>query len=296
MWAKMIERSVSLVLPAQEFLEGGGFVVHRPFPIEGVMQVDPFLLIDELGPVQYAPNEAIGAPDHPHRGFETVTYMIDGEFAHADSAGHRGELHPGDVQWMTAGAGVVHAEMPSERMMREGGRQHGFQIWINLPKSDKFVRPRYQDVRDAQIPVWRSEDGRAWAKIIAGEAQGVHGAAQTRIPIGFAHYRLGAGARIVHAVADGHTAIAYIMNGHARFGMERMHRARAAIVFSSRGNAIAVENPGPDELEFLMLTGRPIGEPMVRYGPFVMNTRDELEAAFADFQSGKMGSIEPIYS
>ncbi len=292
----MSERKISLVLPAQDFEEGGGFLVHRPFPVQGVMQVDPFLLIDELGPVEYAPGQAIGAPDHPHRGFETVTYMIDGEFQHADSAGHRGELHPGDVQWMTAGAGVVHAEMPSDRMMREGGRQHGFQIWINLPKADKFVRPRYQDVRASQIPLWRSEDGRASARVIAGEAQGVAGAAQTRIPIGYVHYRLEPGALIGHAVEDGHTAIVYLMSGEARFGGERKHAARAAIVFDRAGDVIPVENVGNEPLEFLMLTGKPIGEPMVRYGPFVMNSPDELEQAFADFQSGKMGAIEPIYS
>jgi redox-sensitive bicupin YhaK (pirin superfamily) len=260
------------------------------------MQVDPFLLIDELGPIVYAPGEAIGAPDHPHRGFETVTYVIEGENQHADSAGHRGEIRAGDVQWMTAGAGVVHAEMPSERMMREGGRQHGFQIWINLPKADKLTRPRYQDVRSEQIPVWNSPDGRASAKVIAGEAQGVRGAAQTRIPIGFVHYRLEPGARIEHAVEDGHTAIVYLMSGEARFGDERKHAARAAIVFDRSGDVIPVENAGSEPLEFLMLTGKPIEEPMVRYGPFVMNTPDELEQAFADFQAGKMGSIEPIYS
>lgn len=292
----MLERNISLVLPAQDFHEGGGFLVHRPFPVQGVLQVDPFLLIDELGPVQYAPGEAIGAPDHPHRGFETVTYMIDGEFQHADSAGHRGELYPGDVQWMTAGAGVVHAEMPSDRMMREGGRQHGFQIWINLPKSDKFVRPRYQDVRAAQIPVWRSQDGLARARVIAGEAQGVRGAAQTRIPIGFVHYHVEPGARIEHAAEDGQTAIVYLMSGEARFGGDRVYAARAAIVFDRRGDVIPIENAGNEPLEFLMLTGKPIEEPMVRYGPFVMNTVDELETAFADFQSGKMGAIEPLYS
>ncbi len=292
----MSQRKVSVVLPAQDFHEGGGFLVHRPFPVQGVLQVDPFLLIDELGPIQYAPGEAIGAPDHPHRGFETVTYVIEGENQHADSAGHRGEIRAGDVQWMTAGAGVVHAEMPSERMMREGGRQHGFQIWINLPKADKFVRPRYQDVRAQQIPVWRSSDGRAWARVIAGEAQGVAGAAQTRIPIGFVHYRLEAGARIEHAVANGHTAIAYLISGEARFGSERVYEARAAVVFDPNGDVIAVENAGDEPLEFLLLTSKPLNEPMVRYGPFVMNTVDELEQAFADFQSGKMGAIEPLYS
>jgi hypothetical protein len=290
-----MERSVSLVLPAADFLEGGGFLVHRPFPVRGVMQVDPFLMIDELGPVEYAPGEAIGAPDHPHRGFETVTYMIDGEFQHADSAGHRGELYPGDVQWMTAGAGVVHAEMPSDRMMREGGRQHGFQIWINLPKADKWVRPRYQDVRSAQIPVWKSADGRAWAKVIAGEVDGVRGAAETRIPIGFAHYRLDPGARIEHHVESGHTAIAYLMSGRARFSGERAHEARAAVVFDRTGEIVPVDNAGDDRLEFLMLTGAPIEEPMARYGPFVMNSVEELQQAFADFEAGKMGAIEPLY-
>jgi len=291
----MTPRKVSLVLPARDFHEGGGFLVHRPFPVHGVVQVDPFLLIDEMGPVDYAAGEAIGAPDHPHRGFETVTYLLEGEFQHADSAGHRGELHPGDVQWMTAGAGVVHAEMPSQRVMREGGRIHGFQIWINLPKADKWVRPRYQDVRSTQIPLWRSDDGRAWARVIAGEAQGVGGAAQTRIPIGYAHYHLEPGARIEHNVQDGHTAIVYLMKGEARFSGERAHRSKAAIVFDRSGDVIPVENAGNELLEFLMLTGKPIEEPMVRYGPFVMNEPEELEAAFADFQSGKMGSIEPEY-
>ncbi len=259
------------------------------------MQVDPFLLIDELGPVQYAPGEAVGAPDHPHRGFETVTYMIDGEFQHADSAGHRGELHPGDVQWMTAGAGVVHAEMPSERMKREGGRQHGFQIWINLPKAEKMTRPRYQDVRASNIPIWTSDDGRAWARVIAGEAQGVHGAAETRIPIGFVHYKLKPGARIEHAVTEGDTAIVYLMRGSARFAGERTYDARAAVVFDLHGDVVPVNNAGTAELEFLVLTGRPINEPVARYGPFVMNSTRELEDAFRDFQSGKMGLIEPVY-
>jgi hypothetical protein len=259
------------------------------------MQVDPFLLIDELGPVNYAPGEAIGAPDHPHRGFETVTYMIDGEFQHADSAGHRGELHPGDVQWMTAGAGVVHAEMPSERMQREGGRQHGFQIWINLPKADKMVRPRYQDVRASSVPTWTSDDGRAWAKVIAGNAQGVRGAAETRIPIGYVHYRLQPGARIEHVVADDDTAIVYLMRGQARFAGDRTYEARAAVVFDRHGDVIPVTNAGEGELEFLALTGRPINEPVARYGPFVMNSTEELEEALRDFQSGKMGEIEPIY-
>jgi quercetin 2,3-dioxygenase len=288
----MEPRKISRVLPADRFTEGGGFIVHRPFPVQGTLQIDPFLLIDEMGPVVYKPGEAVGAPDHPHRGFETVTYMIDGAFQHADSAGHCGELHPGDVQWMTAGAGVVHAEMPSESMMRDGGLQHGFQIWINLPKADKFVPPRYQDVRSDSIPTWTSGDGLAWVKVIAGVAQGIAGAAQTRIPIGYAHYRLEPGGRIEHRVDGGHTAIAYLMRGSARFGGERAIAARSAVVFDTHGETIVVENADGDVLEFLMLTGKPIGEPMVRYGPFVMNTPEELEDALNDYQSGKMGAID----
>jgi redox-sensitive bicupin YhaK (pirin superfamily) len=292
----MEARKVSLVLPAQDFHEGAGFLVHRPFPVQGVMQIDPFLLIDEMGPVTYAPGEAVGAPDHPHRGFETVTYMIDGEFAHADSHGHRGNLAPGDVQWMTAGSGVVHAEMPSDRVIREGGRLHGFQIWINLPKAEKWMHPRYQDVRASAIPTWTSDDGRAWAKVIAGEAQGVRGAAQTVIPIGMTHYRVDAGSQIEHRVSEGHTALVYLMTGRARFGGTHMYDARAAVAFDRHGDAVRVENACDERLEFLMLTGKPIEEPMVRYGPFVMNTIDEVKQAFDDFHAGKMGTIDPAYT
>ncbi len=292
----MESRKISLVLPAQEFEEGGGFIVHRPFPVQGVLQVDPFLLIDELGPVNYRPGEAIGAPDHPHRGFETVTYMIEGEFQHADSSGHRGELHPGDVQWMTAGGGVLHSEMPSNRMMREGGLQHGFQIWVNLPKADKMMRPRYQDVRSAKIPIWSSDDGLAWAKVIAGEAQAVKGVAETRIPIGMVHYRLLPGGLISHDVTDGHTALVYLMSGSARFAGKREIKARNAVVFDRHGDVIEIENAGDGVLEFLVLTGKPIEEPMVRYGPFVMNNPEELEQAFRDFAEGRMGEIEPLYT
>ncbi|HSQ62276.1 MAG TPA: pirin family protein, partial [Polyangiaceae bacterium] len=139
-------RKVKDVITAHRQLEGGGFVVRRPFPSAGARELDPFLLLDEMGPSEYSPGEAIGAPDHPHRGFETVTYLLSGEMQHADSAGHRGKLGPGDVQWMTAGRGVVHSELPSERIMREGGRLHGFQIWVNLPARDKMVPAHYQEI------------------------------------------------------------------------------------------------------------------------------------------------------
>jgi len=163
-------RSVLEVTTARRQREGGGFIVRRPFPTQALALVDPFLLLDEMGPADYGPGEAIGAPDHPHRGFETVTYMLAGEFEHADSAGHRGTIRAGDVQWMTAGDGVVHSEMPSQRIRREGGRVHGFQIWVNLPARDKRIAPRYQEVPRAEIPEARSADGLAHVRVIAGEA------------------------------------------------------------------------------------------------------------------------------
>ena len=165
-------RTVAGVVNSIETLEGAGFLVRRPFPTAGFSEFDPFLLLDEMGPMDLAPGEAKGAPDHPHRGFETVTYMLSGEFEHRDSRGHAGRLRPGDVQWMTAGAGVIHSEMPSAEFERAGGRLHGFQLWVNLPKRDKMMKPRYQEIPSSQIPKATSTDGLVTVNVIAGEALG----------------------------------------------------------------------------------------------------------------------------
>ena len=153
------QRDVTTIIPATRTVEGGGFVVNRPFPSATLPQVDPFLLLDEMGPVELGPGEAVGAPDHPHRGFETVTYVLAGGVEHRDSAGHDGRIGPGDVQWMTAGAGVIHAEMPTEELLARGGRMHGFQLWVNLPRRDKMMRPRYQEIAATDIPRASSGDG-----------------------------------------------------------------------------------------------------------------------------------------
>src|SRR4051794_5500785 len=175
-------RSVQRIAPSIETLEGAGFTVRRPFPVPGLSQVDPFLLLDHLGPVEYAPGTAQGAPDHPHRGFQTVSYILEGETEHADSVGNRGVIGAGDVQWMTAGSGVVHSEMPSRRVQTEGGRVHGFQIWVNLPRADKLTAPRYQEVPSSRIPVVTTDDG-VVVRVIAGSALGVVGAVETHTPI-----------------------------------------------------------------------------------------------------------------
>src|SRR5688572_4062763 len=176
-------REATELVTAHQQREGAGFIVRRPLPSQGLPAADPFLLLDEMGPADYRPGEAVGAPDHPHRGFETVTYMLEGEFEHEDSAGHRGLIRPGDVQWMTAGAGIVHSEMPSRRILETGGRVHGFQIWVNLPARLKMARPRYQEVLASRIPEARSGDGLARVRVIAGEALGVRAVIDTHTPI-----------------------------------------------------------------------------------------------------------------
>src|SRR3977135_185036 len=176
-------REPARIVTAHRQREGAGFIVRRPFPTQGLDGVDPFLLLDEMGPVDYGPGEAVGAPDHPHRGFETITYMLEGEFEHEDSAGHRGVLRSGDVQWMTAGAGIVHSEMPSKRIREKGGRVHGFQIWVNLPAKLKMTRPRYQEVPAAKIPHAATVDGKARVRVVAGEALRVRPVTDTQPPI-----------------------------------------------------------------------------------------------------------------
>src|SRR5436189_495679 len=183
-------REATRITTAHRQSEGAGFVVRRPFPGAEVDSVDPFLLLDEMGPIDYAPGEAKGAPDHPHRGFETVTYVLEGAIDHGDSQGNRGRIGAGDVQWMTAGSGVIHSEMPSEEIRRDGGRLHGFQLWVNLSRRDKMMLPRYQELRAAEIPTATSADGKVSVTVIAGESLGTRAAIDTRTPIMYLHLRL----------------------------------------------------------------------------------------------------------
>jgi len=286
-------RGVARIVPSMETTEGEGFLVHRPFPTHTLVDFDPFLLLDRMGPMDTAPGGAKGAPDHPHRGFETVTYMLEGEFEHEDSMGNKGKLAAGDVQWMTAGAGVVHSEMPSARIRKEGGRVHGFQLWVNLPQRDKMMRPRYQDVPSSKIPVAKNADGSVSAKVIAGEAFGVRAVIDTRTPIEYLHFELQPGAKVEQPVPAGHNVFAFVLGGQGRFGSERRPAAENdAVFFASAGDAVAIEAEG-EPLSVLLIGGQPLREPVARYGPFVMNTEQEIRQAFDDFRSGKMGRIAP---
>src|SRR5437016_13583354 len=287
-------RTIAGIVNSIETLEGGGFLVRRPFPKASFSEFDPFLLLDEMGPMELAPGKAKGAPDHPHRGFETVTYLLSGDMEHKDSRGHAGRLRPGDVQWMTAGAGVVHAEMPSREFARAGGPMHGFQLWLNLPQRDKMMNPRYQEIPNSQIPKTTSADGLVTVSVIAGEAMGEKAVIETRTPIIYLHYRIKPGGAATQQVPSAYNGFAYVVEGDGLFGAggERASDGQM-VLFAQDGDQVRIENPADAKatLEVLLIAGVPLNEPIARYGPFVMNTEAEIHRAFDDYHQGRMGAI-----
>ena len=275
----MTLRSPARRITAPTVPEGDGFEVRAPFPTAQLDHLDPFLLLHHMGPIDLDPGDAKGAPDHPHRGFETVTYVLDGEFEHADSTGARGFIEAGGVQWMTAGAGVVHAEMPSARLRTEGGRLEAVQLWVNLAANEKMTPPRYQDVTAAQIP--EVVLGGAHVRLIAGDAFGVHGPATTHSPILYAHVTLEPHTSVDVPTPSDHVAMVYGLRG-ADEGV--------LTVYNGDGDTVRVE-AGDEPVAVLVLAGAPLREPIARYGPFVMTTREQLLEAFDDYPSGRMGAI-----
>jgi hypothetical protein len=288
------ERAIASVVTSVSTLEGGGFPVRRPFPTAQLMQVDPFLLLDHLGPVTWGPGEGIGAPDHPHRGFETVTYLLSGEMQHKDSAGSAGTLRPNDVQWMTAGAGVVHSELPSADFMKNGGVMHGFQIWVNLPARDKMIRPRYQDIPATNIPEAVSADERTKVRVIAGTAMGKSAVVDTHTPILYLHYTLQPGGTAAQEIPAGYNALVYLIAGEVLVGAERRAVREGQMAQLSEGESVslAVDAQAKTPANLLLLAGQPLNEPVARYGPFVMNTDAEIRQAVRDYQQGRMGKID----
>jgi redox-sensitive bicupin YhaK (pirin superfamily) len=284
-------RAIQQVITARRQLEGGGFQVRRPLPAAGMRQVDPILLIDEMGPADYRPGEAVGAPDHPHRGFETVTYMLEGEFEHRDSAGHAGRINPGDVQWMTAGRGVVHSEMPSARILHDGGVVHGFQIWVNLPARLKMTAPRYQEIEASRIPEARSADGLARVRVIAGEALGTSARIDTHTPFVYQHWILQPGARVIQPLPADHNGLLYVFQGAVQVAGTDLLDGQMGVLGSGDEIDIGVPGGAAVEAQLLLLGGVPLNEPMVQHGPFVMNTEAEIAQAVRDYQAGRMGEI-----
>jgi quercetin 2,3-dioxygenase len=290
------QRPVLAVTSAPSGFEGEGFPVRRAFAGMDPAYIDPFIHMDQMGEVEYAPGEPKGTPWHPHRGFETVTYMIDGTFQHQDSNGGGGLITNGDTQWMTAGSGILHIERPPEQLVASGGLFHGLQLWVNLPASQKWSPPRYQDIRAGNVGLLASHDGGALLRVIAGEVDGRRGPGVTHTPISMAHATLSPGARLVVPWPRDFNALAYVLAGRGTVGSEAAPIRTGQLAAFGTGDALTIaadevqESRSPN-LEVLLLGGRPIREPVAWYGPFVMNSHAEIAQALSDYKAGRMGSI-----
>ncbi|MFJ6211885.1 pirin family protein [Streptomyces sp. NPDC092296] len=289
-------RRVRQVATAPQGYEGEGFPVRRAFAGLHTRHLDPFIMMDQMGEVEYAPGEPKGTPWHPHRGFETVTYLIDGKFVHKDSTGGGGFLGDGDTQWMTAGSGLLHIETPPEDLVVSGGLFHGIQLWVNLPGADKMTAPRYQDISGQQVKLLTSPDGGAILRLIAGELGGHQGPGITHTPITMVHATVSPGARITLPWRSDFNALVYALGGSGTVGEEQRPFGMGQAVLFGDGDSITVAADGKQEsrspnLDVVILGGRPIREPVAWYGPFVMNSHRELEQAFEDFRAGRLGQI-----
>ena len=276
--------------------EGEGFPVRRAFAGVTAAVLDPFIHMDQMGEVEYGPGEPKGTPWHPHRGFETVTYMIDGVFQHQDSIGGGGIIQNGATQWMTAGSGILHIEKPAEALIASGGVFHGFQIWVNLPASSKMITPRYQDIEADQVTLLTSHDGGALIRIIAGTVAGHDGPGVTHTPISLVHVTLSPGARLQLPWSPGFNALVYGISGDGAIGAEAAPLSGGQLAVLGAGDLIELRASTSQDarhgaFDALLLGGQPIGEPVVAYGPFVMNTQDEIRQAFLDFEAGRLGTV-----
>ncbi|HEY3952795.1 MAG TPA: pirin family protein [Streptosporangiaceae bacterium] len=294
--ATSADRPVVSMTTAPSGYEGEGFPVRRAFAGVDLAQLDPFIHMDQMGEVDYAPGEPKGTPWHPHRGFETVTYMIDGVFRHQDSNGGGGLITDGDTQWMTAGGGILHIEAPPEEVVVKGGLFHGFQLWVNLPARLKMTAPRYQDIRANQVRLLSSADGGTLLRLIAGDVAGQAGPGVTHTPITLLHATLSPGAQLRLPWRRDFNAIGYALAGAGSVGAGRRPLRTGQLAVFGPGDVLTVtadqRKDGPSAgLDILLLGGQPITEPVAAYGPFVMNTREELVQAFEDYQAGRLGSI-----
>jgi quercetin 2,3-dioxygenase len=290
-------RGVRSVTTAPRGLEGEGFPVRRAFAGVPLEQLDPFIHLDQMGEVEYAPGEARGTSWHPHRGFETVTYMIDGVFEHQDSNGGGGKITNGDTQWMTAGAGILHIERPPEWLVASGGLFHGLQLWVNLPSRDKWAHPRYQDIRGNAVALLTSPDGGALVRVIAGDIDGHQGPGRTYSPITVVHATLQPGAKLDLPWRRDFNALVYVLSGQGFVSAENRKIQTGQLAVLGSGDAIRVtasrsQDSNAPALDLYIMGGLPIGEPVAWYGPFVMNTHEELAQAFDDYRRGRLG-IEP---
>ncbi|GAA2705098.1 pirin family protein [Actinoplanes palleronii] len=285
-------RPIRRLTTAPKGFEGEGFPVRRAFAGVPVSELDPFIHLDQMGEIDYAPGEPKGTPWHPHRGFETVTYMIDGIMDHQDSLGGGGSITNSDTQWMTAGAGILHIEAPPEHLVTSGGLFHGLQLWVNLPRAAKMIDPKYQDIRGKQSALLTTPDGGALIRVIAGEIAGQSGPGSTFTPINLAHVTMQPGSRLDLPWQTDYNALVYALSGDGFVGPDLRPITLGQLATYGPGDAIRVE--AKTELDLFIMGGRPIREPVAQYGPFVMNTQAELKQAFEDFQKGRLGTIPAV--
>lgn len=298
--ADAVQRPVLAVTTAPSGFEGEGFPVRRAFAGINYKHLDPFIMMDQMGEVEYAAGEPKGTPWHPHRGFETVTYIIDGTFIHQDSNGGGGTITNGDTQWMTAGSGLLHIETPPESLVMSGGLFHGLQLWVNLPAKDKMKDPRYQDIRGGQVKLLTTGDGGALLRVIAGDFDGHEGPGITHTPITMIHASVRPGAEVTLPWREEYNGLAYVLAGRGTVGTDRRPVRTGQTAVFGAGSALTLradesqDGHAPD-LEVVLLGGKPLREPMAHYGPFVMNTRAELQQAFEDFQAGRLGTVPAVH-
>lgn len=276
--------------PGSSYMVGDGFPVRNLFPSNDLDRaVDPFLMLDYAGPQYFPPTDhPRGVGEHPHRGFETVTIVYEGVVAHRDSAGNAGVIGPGDVQWMTAASGIVHEEFHESQFAKQGGTLHAIQLWVNLPRASKMSAPGYQTILNADIPAV-DLDGRGTLRVIAGSYGGQKGPARTFTAIQLYDVRLNAGGRAVLTVPEGDNSSIFVLQGRASVNGSRDAGEAELVVCERNGAQITIDARAESRL--LVMSGTPIDEPIARYGPFVMNTREELVQAAKDYQAGKMGHL-----
>jgi quercetin 2,3-dioxygenase len=293
-------RSILKIAKSEPTQDGEGVALNRAFPNSFISEFDPFLLLDEMGPMEIKPEKQKGFPNHPHRGFETVTYLLEGKFEHKDSQGHAGTIGAGDIQWMTAGSGVIHSEMPEKEFSKNGGKLHGFQLWVNLPKKNKMMKPRYQEIPQSKIPTGTNKDGNVTVKVIAGESLGAKAVIDTITPIMYLHFKIEPGASIVQSVSDEYNVFAYVTKGKGLFEQSNNNNNNNSnkiierghlIIFAKDGKEVYIQatKDSKDPFELLLIGGIPIREPIARYGPFVMNTQQEIYQAIEDYRNGRLG-------
>ena len=291
-------RPVRSVTTAPTGFEGEGFPVRRAFAGVPAELLDPFIMMDQMGEVEYAPGEPKGTPWHPHRGFETVTYIMDGSFIHQDSHGGGGVITDGDTQWMTAGSGLLHIETPPEALVMSGGMFHGLQLWVNLPRENKMAAPRYQDLRSSQVVLLSSDDGGALLRVIAGDLGGHTGPGSTHTPMAMVHASIASGAEMTIPWRQDFNALVYVLSGTGTVGEEKRPVRTGQLAVLGAGGSLTIAADASQEsrlsgLDVVILGGEPIRQPIAWHGPFVMNTQRELLQAFEDFQAGRLGTVPP---